>query len=67
MDPENIIITVCKFPLKPQHCPGFWKLSSIGWVPEQGCAVDPPWQAEWLVQTSAVVSGCNNEEVIQGT
>lgn len=67
MDPENITMTVYKFNLKPQNYPGFWKLSSMGWDPEQGCAIGFPWQAEWLVPTSAVLSGCNNEEGVQAT
>lgn len=65
MDPENIIMSVCKFDVKPQNCSGFWKLSSMGWVPEQRCAIDLPCQAEWLVPTSAVLSGWNNEEGVQ--
>lgn len=39
MEPKNMIMSVCEFDLQPQNRPGFWTVSSMGWVPEQECTV----------------------------
>lgn len=38
-DPKKKIMGACEFGWKSQSYSGFWKVPSMGWVPEQACRV----------------------------